>query len=443
MKETIKKYYKINKKKSNNDPIICLSTSANHNGAIGIIKISLGNYENLSKKLLKLITKKKFIFPRLATFTKIFYKKEEIDEGIIIYYPAPNSYNGETILEIQLHDNKYIINKIIKYVIKKFKKYNMRISKKGEITKRALFNNKIDIISLKKIYNIINRKEKKNKNLFYKETRDTLKKVTNKIYELIMIIENNINFEIENYKIKNNIEKNIINIVNLIKKKNKKISFFFNIKKDINISIIGKSNSGKSSLFNKLLNYKRSVVSKKSGTTINYISEILNFKNLKFKLFDTVGKRKKYKKNELKGFLYSKKIIKKSDLILDLNRKNRKNIKNINIFNKSDKIKKKTLIKNILFISCKTKFGFKNLIKEIKKKIKNIKNIKKNDKFYKEINTITKRLIKIKNNFINKKIFLEELSFKLSYIYNKIIKLFAYSNKKITKEIFKTFCIGK
>ncbi|MGX7576496.1 GTPase [Candidatus Vidania fulgoroideorum] len=439
MKEMINKCYKTIEKKSIIKPIVCLSTSNKHNSAIGIIRISLGNYKNIYKKIVKNLTKKNFFFPRLATCVNIFVKKKKIDKGILIYFPAPNSYNGETILEIHLHDNKYLINKIIKYIINNFSKYGMRMAKKGELTKRAFINNKINMIDVLNIYNTI-KKKKKNKDLLYYKLRSSFKKISNDIYDIIINIENKINFNFElknfDFNIKNKFEKLIDNIK--IKKKN--FFFYLNNKNKINVTIIGKTNSGKSSLFNKILNYERSIVSKKKGTTTNYISEEFKYKGYKFIINDTVGYRLKMKKNEKKGFKISENILKYSDIFIDLSSNVYKK-NTILVKNKIDKNKKKYFSKKVFKISCKTNFGIKELINEIFKKVK--KNKKKNNNFLIIINKLLYKIIKINKDFLNKKMFYEELSEKMIKIHDYLISFFSYNEKKITNEIFKKFCIGK
>ncbi|MGX7582820.1 GTPase [Candidatus Vidania fulgoroideorum] len=438
MKETLIKYYKRIKKKSINNPIICLSTCSKHDSAIAIVRISLGNYEFILKKIIKTVTKKKYIFPRLATFTNFFCENKIIDKGILIYFPSPKSYNGETILEFHMHDNKYIIKKFIKYIIKKFKKYGIRISKRGEFTKRSFLNRKIDLIELRKIYDIINYK-KKNKNFLFYNFKNDLEKITNIIYNIIINIENKINF---NFKIKNFrkiIEKKICFLISEIKKKKKIFRYFYLEKKNINVTIIGNTNTGKSSLFNKILKYDRSIVSKKPGTTTDYISENVYYKDITFKLNDVVGKRKKMKKKEKKGLKISKKVLKNSDIFISLSKTKNKN--SLLVKNKIDKCRKKIFMKKKIFISCKNNFGINILMKSLYKKIIKLKCQK--DKSYFNINKIYEKIKKIKKDFVSYKIFYEEISFLLNEIYKKITNYFYYDRKIILNDIFKNFCVGK
>ncbi|ALP69940.1 GTPase and tRNA-U34 5-formylation enzyme TrmE [Candidatus Nasuia deltocephalinicola] len=434
-----------------------LNTSTGRCGAIGVIKISFGY---INKKILYFIFKKVFykkIKNKFINYCFIYdYKNFLIDKIIVLYFEKPNSYTGEDIIELHCHCNNYILKFIIDNFLKILKIYGIRLSKRGEFTKRGFLNNKIDIFELEIISNIINFYG----NFFLKNIDINLKKILFFIYKL----SKNLILQFENKLLSN--KKNFYYYLIYIKNKIffvlKNIKLFKN--NNNSIIILGFSNSGKSTFINNFSSNNLSIISSTKGTTKNLIKKIVNIDNLFFKIFDTPGvinfknsieylnilfviKKKNYSKiifyifdsfiiyNTF--FYYIRKKIKKQQII-------------INILNKIDKIGKKFsleifiniyYIKNIkIKISSKNKYGL-NLIKsEIKrinfKNINNTRNI-----FHKIIKKSYKNINKSYIFFLKKKYLFFKNSF---YKFLKNINLIIFKKNKIFfNKIFKKFCLGK
>ncbi|AXN02511.1 GTPase and tRNA-U34 5-formylation enzyme TrmE [Candidatus Vidania fulgoroideae] len=416
-------------------PIFAIISSKQN--CFGIIRISMGSYGYLVKNIIKLLTKKKYIFPRYASRVFIYYKKKVIDDGILIYYPEPNSYTGESCLEFFLHNNHIILYKIVKIIKNIFKKKKIRffLGKKGEFTFRSFINKKIDIFGVERIYEKItniNRKDIIDYSLRNEKKKKFFIKIVKKINNLIVYIENSL--------IKNN--NNLKNIKNKTLNLSKKIKYIIKnnvcFKKKLIVSIIGETNIGKSTLFNKLIKKNRSIVYNKKGTTRDSISENIKIKDINIKLFDTAGLNLKTKnKIEKIGIKKTIKIIKKSDILLEIISKKPKFNSDIIIINKIDKTKFKKCNNNVFYISTEFNIGLKELFKEIFKISNNILK-KKQEKYFlfynldliKEINKL-KTVIKINDVSIILSI--------LKTIKNKL----NIKDKNILKLMLKKFCIGK
>lgn len=397
----------------------------------------MGKYGYITNKIIYFLTKKKYIFPRYANKINIYYKKKIIDDGILIYYPEPNSYTGESCIEFFLHNNLIILNKIIKNIKKllKKKKIPFLAAKKGEFTFRAFYNKKINIFDIENIYNKIqNRKDIIKFSLRKNKKKKFFKNIKNKIENLIIYIEDSI------IKNKNNIE----NIIKKLKKiiKNCKLINKKNIKIDnkIIVSIIGKSNVGKSSLFNFILKKKRSIVYNKKGTTRDTICEEIKKEGIKIKLFDTAGINNTNNKVEKIGIKKTLRLIKKSDILIEvlLNKEKSKYNSNIIIINKIDKIKSKSHKKlGFIYTSLKYNIGIRNIFKKIIK-ISKKKLDKKNEKICYSYNIKINKKIKQ----LVKQIKIKDTSIILSVL-NEIKKEIGYKNTKVLKKMLKKFCIGK
>ncbi|UOQ33123.1 tRNA modification GTPase [Candidatus Vidania fulgoroideae] len=422
-------------------PIVAISTCNEKDSSIGIIRISSGKNKLIIKYIIKKFLNKDFLFPRLATYSKIFIKKNEIDDGIVIFFPKNKSYTGEDMLEMQLHGSVYIIKKIFRELLKN----GIRKAKRGEFTLRAIKNKKMNFFDVERLYSLYVLKRNKKKLLSNKtKYKKKFLLFNKKIFKLKLLIENEINFNEKNDnffpKIKEITKKIIKEIKTFLKKK------FFFFKKKIRVSISGKENIGKSTLFNILTKKKRSITSKFPGTTTNYVKENIRIKNEKLRLYDTAGVNRK--KNFRKINKINKKIIKKSDIVIKLHEKKKKE-KNkkfiINVVNKIDVLNKKNVFeKKDMLISCKFMFGIEKLKKKVYGIIKKIKR-KGRSMLKPEIINVFNSLRKVEA-FIKKSSCsfpVEILYKKVDELQKKILNIYNFKNKKISREIFKNFCIGK
>ncbi|WP_259289111.1 GTPase [Candidatus Nasuia deltocephalinicola] len=451
------------------NPILNISTKLK-NSAIFVIRLSFGS---LNKKIVFFFFKKFFykkIKPKIINFSFIYNLNNIIlDKGIILYFNKPKSYTGEDLLEYQGHGNIFIINNILKNFIFFLKKYKIKLSKRGEFTKRAFLNNKIDIFELNLILNIFKLKNNnffKNLNYFFKYNfKKKILNILKKINKLYFFINFYLNYEIlkKFYFYKNflyNLKYLKIKIFNLL-------NIFYINKYKKNIIVFGLTNVGKSTFINKFVKNNFSLISSISGTTREIIKKNVFIENLNFKIFDTPGFKFIYNKNileylsltfSLKKFFFSNIIIYIFDNIVLYNiffyyiKKNI--IKNqiiIKIINKIDLIKNYIYLelfiikieKNIIIkVSSIFFYGFKYLFKEI------LRNYKKrlnyfNFIFFNIIKKSYKYILKLYLFFYKKKYNLLIINIiKIKKILNFFIKK-KIKNKNISNKIFKNFCIGK
>ena len=129
--------------------IYALSSGSGISG-VAVIRVSGRN----TAEVVKTITGLKLPIPRVATLRK-FNKnggKELIDEGVIIWFPAPNSYTGEDLAEFHVHGSRAVIN-AMHLSISKIK--NCRLAEPGEFTKRAFQNGRINLLKAESIADLI------------------------------------------------------------------------------------------------------------------------------------------------------------------------------------------------------------------------------------------------------------------------------------------------
>ena len=246
---------------------------------------------------------------------------EKLDEVIVLPFKAPNSYTGEDVIEIQCHGGVHITNKILDLTIKNGARY----AEKGEYTKRAFLNRKMDLSQAEAVLDLIHARSEKfasasAKNLFGKVSIEVAN-IRKEIMDLLSRIIAAVDFpedvvEPEYSYIENTIEK-IIEKINYILSFSKSSNIF---RQGIKIVLAGRPNVGKSSLFNKLLNLDRAIVTDIAGTTRDVIQETLDIDGIAVTIIDTAGIRddKNINKVEAIGIDYSKKYVQDADLVLFL-----------------------------------------------------------------------------------------------------------------------------
>ena len=129
--------------------IYALSSGSGLSG-VAVIRIS----GSATEKVILSLTRKVLPNPRVATLRKIFsYKSNDlIDEGIVIWFPGPNSYTGEDMAEFHVHGSKAIIQAVLDNLSKI---ENCRLAEAGEFTKIAFFNEKINLLKAEAIGDLI------------------------------------------------------------------------------------------------------------------------------------------------------------------------------------------------------------------------------------------------------------------------------------------------
>ncbi len=287
------------------------------NGGVSIIRLS-------GEKAFEIIDK--IFSSQNLTAGKIYHgwileNGEKLDEVIVLPFKAPNSYTGEDVIEIQCHGGVHITNKILDLTIKNGARY----AEKGEYTKRAFLNRKMDLSQAEAVLDLIHARSEKfasasAKNLFGKLSIEVAK-IRKDIMELLSRIIAAVDFpedvvEPEYSYIENTIEK-IIEKINYILSFSKSSNVF---RQGIKIVLAGRPNVGKSSLFNTLLNLDRAIVTDIAGTTRDVIQETLDIDGIAVTIIDTAGIRddENINKVEAIGIDYSKKYVQDADLVLFL-----------------------------------------------------------------------------------------------------------------------------
>ena len=360
--------------------IYALSTGPGISG-IAIIRISGSETE----KIIKLLTGKNIPKARVATLRKInnTNTSELIDEGIIIWFPGPESYTGEDMAEIHVHGGKAVVL-AIQNEISKIK--NCRLAEPGEFTKLAFQNGKINLLKAESIADLISAETEIQRlqavKIMKGKSSEKFNDLREKLLKILSFVEAKIDFPEEDLpednlkKIKND-SLDVLNEVNKILNDQKVGEI---IREGFKIAIVGPTNAGKSSLLNNLSNREVAIVSEIAGTTRDVVETHLNIDGYPVIISDTAGIRESKDEIEKKGIRLSLKKAENADLKLvvvdaksiDLSGFLNDLLKNdaILVVNKSDLIKDKLDPEihklNHVLISLKDNSNIDELIKKIK-----------------------------------------------------------------------------
>ena len=343
-----------------------------------------------TSEVIKQITREDLPSPRVATLKK-FNKidtNELIDEGVIIWFPGPNSYTGEDLAEFHVHGSRAVIS-ALHSSISKIK--NCRLAEPGEFTKIAFQNGKINLLKAESIADLVSSETEIQRKQAIKimsgKSSDQFNSWREKLLKILSHVEAKIDFPDEDLPkdILSEIQKTSDQVSSEIEKILDDQKVGERIREGFKIAIVGPINAGKSSLLNYLSKRDVAIVSEIAGTTRDVIETHLNLDGYPVVVSDTAGIRDSKNEIEKKGIKLALNRAEDADLkLVIIDAKNvdftgvLKDLVDENailVVNKSDllngKLNEKLKKHDHILISIKNNSNLDKLILKIKSKLEN------------------------------------------------------------------------
>ena len=445
-----------------NKTIYALSTVSGKSG-VAVIRIS-GDHALEAVRLMTNI-KDKEIKPRYAYYTKLRDVKnaQVIDNVLMLYFKAPNSFTGEDIVEFHTHGSRAVIASVIKNLgmIEGF-----RLAEAGEFSKRAFYNNKMDLTEAEGLADLIDAETEAQQKYALRQMEGNLKNIYEEwraeLVEIEAYLEAFIDFPEEEIPddITKKIENSVFKLQKAIEEHLSADKIGERLREGFRVVIFGRPNAGKSSLLNAIAKRDVVIVSDIAGTTRDAIDIHLDLKGYPVIITDTAGIRETEEAIEKQGVEIAYKKIQDADMLIAIydastdsvqlfdNIKKSFDGEIIYVANKCDKLSAEEIQEQDkegrILISAKHHDGIDNLLNKISEVIA--------DKFTSNSNTIITReryrealnecLDNLKTFSLNKEIELSAEDIRLAA--RAIGKITGRIEvEEILDKIFGSFCIGK
>lgn len=289
-------------------------------GGIGIIRLSGVSASEIADKIFhtgKIKTFKEAV-PRMMYFGHVTDGEKRIDEGLAVYMKAPRSYTGEDVVEIQIHGSAEALRETLSLALRSGAVPAMR----GEFTKRAFLNGRLDLAQAEAVMDIISAKGEAALTQAESHLSGALSgfvhEVMEELKDLITKLEVTIDYPEEDLE-----DLTMEETGDALAAIDKSLSALLKrseegrvIREGLRTAIIGRPNAGKSSLLNALLQEERAIVTDVPGTTRDTIEEAVRISGVSLLLMDTAGLRETDNKVEQIGIERARASMEKADLIL-------------------------------------------------------------------------------------------------------------------------------
>lgn len=296
-----------------NDTIAAIATPYGR-GGVAVIRISGSNVQSIAKNLLGYLPK-----ARYAKFTSFLAEDGScIDEGLTLFFSAPNSFTGEDVLELQGHGGPIIVDCLLKRVLK----LGARLARPGEFSERAFLNSKLDLFQAEAIADLIDAESVHAARAAVRSLQGDFSKRINGMMEALILLrvwlEASIDFSDETIDfLKDTDVKAKLNAILADIREIKSLAKQGTLLREgMSIAIVGAPNAGKSSLLNKLTTQESAIVTSFPGTTRDVIRERIQIDGLPLHIVDTAGLRITEDEIEQEGIRRAIAEVGKADYVL-------------------------------------------------------------------------------------------------------------------------------
>lgn len=296
------------------DDVIASISTALGRGGIGVVRISGPNLVPFMEALLG-----KTLSPRYASYTHFpAADGSVIDSGLALYFPAPHSFTGEDVLELQGHGGQIVLKMLQARCIE----LGARLADPGEFTQRAFLNDRIDLAQAESIADLIDATSEAAVRSAVKSLQGAfsteIHQLVNQLIRLRMLVEATIDFPEEEIDFLStadakgqltHIQSQLTTVLSTARQG--KI-----LREGMNIVLVGQPNVGKSSLLNALAGFEAAIVTDIAGTTRDTVRELIHLNDVPLHIIDTAGLRDTVDQVEKIGIARTWQAVAQADAVL-------------------------------------------------------------------------------------------------------------------------------
>jgi len=302
------------------DTIAAISTPPGR-GGIGIVRLSGTDSVSIAAQLVRLRHPLMPAHVRLAdviAYSETGAELEVIDEALVTYFEAPNSYTSEDVVEIAAHGSPVILD----FLLRRALALGARLADPGEFTQRAFLSGRLDLTQAEAVRDLIEAQTLTQARQAASQMGGALSRrvmpVKHALVELIALLEAGIDFAEDDVDVAPQVE--IARRIDALKPPLTALEASFArgrlVHYGLTLAIVGRPNAGKSSLFNRLVERDRAIVTASPGTTRDLVTERISLDGIPLELVDTAGLREGLEEAEQMGIRRSREALAEADLVL-------------------------------------------------------------------------------------------------------------------------------
>lgn len=299
-----------------NDTIVAISTPPGR-GGIGIVRLSGALAVAIAEPLLRL---RHPLAAGQARFAEILDAddREVLDEAVVTYFAAPNSYTSEDVVEIAAHGSPVLLDYLVRACIAG----GARLAEPGEFTQRAFLAGRLDLTQAEAVHDLIESTTLHQARVAAQQLGGALSRrvapVKERLVHLIATLEAGIDFAEDDIDLLPNeaMAAQMEEIAASLAALEKTFGYGRIVREGFTLAIVGRPNAGKSSLFNRLVERDRAIVTATPGTTRDLVTERVSLEGIPLELVDTAGLREATDEAETIGINKSREAMAEADMVL-------------------------------------------------------------------------------------------------------------------------------
>jgi tRNA modification GTPase len=304
------------------DPIVAIATAPGR-GGIGIVRVSGSNIVPVIEAMLG--PAQRALAPRHATHcTFLGSRGEPLDDGIALYFPAPNSYTGEHVLELQGHGGPVVLRLLVARCLEAGRPIGLRVAEPGEFTRRAFLNDRLDLAQAEAVADLIDASTEAAARSAARslagEFSRAIQSLTAQLTDLRALVEATLDFPEEeiDFLEKADAAGRLQRVRAALDEVLLRAQQGAVLRDGLHVVLVGAPNVGKSSLLNALAGEDVAIVTAVPGTTRDRIAQSIQIDGLPLNIIDTAGVRETADEVESIGIARTLAEVERADVAVHL-----------------------------------------------------------------------------------------------------------------------------